>query len=933
MPDNDEVGEQYKIKTLYINIQSLFNKLDELDVLINNENIDILCLSEHWVKDHSLKFCNINNFVLANAFCRVRSLRGGVIIYIKSNYEFKKVECLDKISQELHCEIASIEIVTLNSIIINIYRSPNGDINIFFEILTKLFNRVIKLKRNIYIYGDFNIDILGDSEAKKYFCNLVQSYNYNFLINGVTRPQAATCLDNCITNDKFGCEAKIIDPNISDHFGIINISKHRCRFSNVKKTSIIKFRPYSQQRAEYCINKLKQINWDILNIIEDLDNAFDYFLETILQIINESFPLKTKTVLNNNKNKKWFNHELKVLRDNLNFFAQLSRQNQHNDELRNYAKCLKKQYRSKIKQYKSQYVSDKILYSTNKTKSTWSIINESKNESHKQMNYSFSADDFNTFVTNIAENESKNLAVPTLNPMEITRQHIQCPEVFFLQPVVEAEVDTIIRNLSNSSAKDIYGISNKLLKLIREGITLPLTIIINKCFLKGKFPSNLKLSKITPIYKKKGSKTCMSNHRPLSIIPSLSKPIEVALNDRLTSYLEKYKLLNINQYGFRKKSSTIKPLIKMVTHIHTAFERGEIVSSLFCDLSKAFDCMSHHILTDKLSDYGIRGIGHNLITSYLTDRKQITDCNGILSTALTVKAGVPQGSILGPLLFILYVNDLPCYLHMTNTIQYADDTTLYNIDDNINNLNRTKEVAQYAAKEWFTCNKLSLNVDKTIHINFSLKDIYSEADTVKFLGIHIDKKLNWKSHINAVCNKLSGIIFLLRKLSQYATTSVCRVAYFGLFHSQLSYGVILWGNSTEWMRVFVLQKMALRVITNKSSRESCRCVFNDLQILTFPALYIYHCLIYVKENQEYFNKQIDLHSHFTRYRDNIILPQHRLHITHKSFIYIALKLYNCLPIEIRNLSTIQFKAKIKHILLKISPYNLDEFYNTSFLNL
>lgn len=903
-----------------------------MDLLINDYDIDILCLSEHWVKEHSLKFCNINNLVLANAFCRVNNIRGGVIIYVNSNYEFKKVEHLDKMSQELHCEITSVEIVTLNIMVINIYRSPNGDIDMFFEILKKLFSKLINLKKKVYIYGDFNIDLLRDNNTKKYFCNLVESYHYDFLIKGITRPQAATCLDNCITNDKIGSDAKIIEHNISDHFGIINITKHKTQIHQCKKTSIIKFRPYSKQRAEYCINELKQINWDILNTIEDVDIAFNYFLETTLQIINVAFPVKTKTVQNNNKNKKWFNHDLKLLRDNLNFFSQLSRQNQNDDDLRNYAKNLKRQYRAKIRQCKSEYVADKMLYSTNQSRSAWAIINDSV-KPRKQCNYAFSADDFNAFVINIAKNETENLPMPTLNPIEITHQSIQCPQVFFLQPVVEAEVDSIIRNLSNSSAKDIYGISNKLLKLIREGIIVPLTIIINKCFHKGEFPSKLKISKVTPIYKNKGSKTCMNNHRPLSIIPSLSKPIEVAFNERITNYLEQHKLLNTSQFGFRKNLSTIKSLIHMVTHIHSAFERGEIVSALFCDLSKAFDCVSHKILSEKLNDYGIRGAGRNFIISYLTERTQFTDCNGVLSTPLTVKAGVPQGSILGPLLFVLYVNDLPGYLTMTNTIQYADDTTLYNSDSDINNLIHINRVAQYAAKEWFTSNELSLNTNKTIHINFSLRDIHSEVDTVKFLGIQMDKKLNWRNHIDTLCNKLSGVIFLLRKLSQYAIRSVCRIAYMGLFLPLISYGLILWGNSTDWPRVFVLQKMALRVITNKSNRDSCRPIFHELQIMTFPALYIYHCLMYVKSNSECFKNHADLHSHLTRNRDNIILPTHRLHITHKSFIYVALKLYNCMPIEIRNLTSNKFKIKVKHILMKISPYNLDEFYNASFNNL
>lgn len=785
------------IRTYYINTQSLFNKFNEIDQLLSDNNIDILCIAEHWLKEHTLKYCNFKNFVIANAFCRSNSIHGGVIIYVRELYKTKKLAHLDKLSQEIHCEICAVEITSFNIIIICIYRSPSGNINMFFNIVSQLLDMVREGNKKIFIYGDFNIDILSNTVDKTAFCDLIKSYNFDFLINDITRPKSGTCLDNCITNYKVGSNAYILDNTISDHVGIHNVIKHKIITTQISSTSVVKFRPYSEERVNNCILNLKQFNWDILYAIDEVDRQFNYFLDILLKMIGENFPLKTKTIHNKNKNKKWFNHELKNMRENITFFTELAKQNKNNENLWTYVKNLKKEYRYKIKISKKEYVTKQIINSSNKSQSIWKVINESKTHNTTTSGNTINPDDYNTFVVNTADQITSNLPIPNLDPVQITYKHINCPNVFFLAPVIEAEVDTIIKNLSNSASQDIYGMSNKLLKLIRDGIIKPLTIIINKCFEKGQFPNKLKISFIKPIYKNKGCETDMNNHRPLSIIPSLSKPVEVAFNIKLSNYLEKNRLLTDSQYGFRKNRSTINSVTKMITDIYSAFEEGQILSALLCDLSKAFDCVSHSILLEKLQCYGIRGIAHSFIESYLTNRQQITNCNGSMSSMLNVIAGVPQGSILGPLLFILYVNDISSYMKMVNTIQYADDTTFYVSDFDLTVINLNKEVAQYEALEWFTCNKLSLNVNKTKNINFTLRNVASEEDSVDLLGLHIDKKLNWKGHISILANKLSGVVFLLRKLSHSTPIIISRIAYLGIFQPLLAYGILLWGNSGE----------------------------------------------------------------------------------------------------------------------------------------
>ena len=696
---------------------------------------------------------------------------------------------------------------------------------------------------------------MKDTNAKKDFTSIIQSYNYSFLINEVTRitNRSETCIDNCITNTVEPSKAYIVDPNISDHMGIINEVQTPFSPANDTKTRIIKFRPYSQTRANSCIKFLKNYNWDELNTISDTNDMFNHFFDVCIDAIDYHFPIKTKTIKNTNKTKKWFTNDLKIKRESLSFYTLLSKQNNENRELSEYVRVLSNQYKAEIRNSKANYVYNKVLHSSNKPKYMWKVINEAKTvKKQPQNNNDNNPNDFNAYFANISTNIINNAPNPAINPIDIIQ--INNKKSFYLRPVTEKEVDSIIINLSNSAAKDIYEMSNKILKLIKDGILKPLTIIINKCFENGEFPDKLKYSKISPVYKNKGDVNDMNNYRPLAVIPTLSKPIEAAFNSRLMEFLEMSNIIAQTQFGFRRQRSTIDANIILVTDILHAFERCEVLSATFCDLSKAFDCVCHSTLSEKLPYYGIRGPPLDFIKCYLQNRAQVVDYNGERSSTLLVTAGVPQGSILGPILFLLYVNDFSSYMNMIKTIQYADDTTLYSTGSELKELNEINAAVQIRTYNWFTANGLSLNKDKTVHINFTLKNSRKD-ESIKFLGIILDTNLSWKNHINMITNKLSSTVYLLRKISIYVPIAISKTAYTGLFQSQLTYGILIWGNSTEWSRVFILQKMAIRAITKNTSRVTCKPLFAELKIMTFPALYIYYCLIYVKKNELQFQTQ------------------------------------------------------------------------------
>lgn len=534
-------------------------------------------------------------------------------------------------------------------------------------------------------------------------------------------------------------------------------------------------------------------------------------------------------------------------------------------------------------------------------------------------------DKFNDYFVNISKRNHSSLPSCRLVPEHLVSTCIHSDDTLFLLPVDEYEVSCIINRLSNSTSKDIFGLSNRLLKTVRDGIIEPLKIIINRCFECGTFPKKLKFSRVSPVFKG-GDKCDPGNYRPISVVPALAKPIEMAFYDRLTGFLGTNKLFSESQFGFRRGLSTAHAMTRLVADVLEAFEGGGFVTATFCDLSKAFDCVCHQILLNKLPYYGIRGSSLRFVESYLTHRWQLVEYRKQISSTLPVEDGVPQGSILGPLLFILYMNDLS-YHTSARIIQYADDTTAYLRGSMLDQLRVESLSAMGELENWFCANKVCLNTNKTQTFDFTLKQLNNDLTEIKFLGLYLDREMTFKPHIAHLCGKLSSINYLLRKVAECSDSGVTRMAYMGLFQSRLMYCILAWGNSTGWLSVFRQQKMAVRIMSGIRVRESCRPYFRELQILTFPALYIRQCLMFIKSDEAGFITHDQVHTYNTRNKENLIIPQHRLEITHKNFLTNAIKMYNYLPSQIKQLPPSKFKTSIQKLLIEMCPYDLNEFFN------
>jgi hypothetical protein len=314
----------------------------------------------------------------------------------------------------------------------------------------------------------------------------------------------------------------------------------------------------------------------------------------------------------------------------------------------------------------------------------------------------------------------------------------------------------------------------------------------------------------------------------------------------------------------------------------------------------------------------------SLLSSYLNNREQMVVQGQDKSGFKSVVSGVPQGSVLGPFLFVVSVNDfsfsMPC-----DTVLYADDTTLINYSPDFEKLILKENRAMDKALEWFQANSLKVNDSKTENLIFTLNNSYNNAKDVKLLGIVLDSQLSWDGHIEHLCIKLARVTYLIRKLRSCVSEEMLLTTYYAFFHSHLRYGVVLWGNSSHSKKAFIWQKKVLRCIKNVHDRESCKPIFKDLQIMTLPCLYIYCCLLSVKESINNFTCRENVHSHFTRRRYMLDQPAVRLSKSKTSFICMKIQLFNKLPerawvVEINN-----FKTVLSKWLKEMVFYTVEDF--------
>ena len=721
---------------------------------------------------------------------------------------------------------------------------------------------------------------------------------------------------------------------LSDHSGVV--LKCSLPYQGKSSNERINFRPITDLGLLNLYNLIEEVDWDFLfGTGLDAEHGFSCFLDTILGTVEKSFPFKSRLGSGGSGGVtiNWFTDKLKDMRGRLEMLNLIHRQNPILVTKR-MVTDYRKSYRSEVSKSKILAYDIFINSSNNKQKAMWHVIKSQTNIVNTSVGTSnLTANSFNKFFVDVADNILRTLPATDKSFRDHLGVGNQAIEWFSFQPVTYNMVRDKITNLKNSSSKDCYGVNTKMIKTLKNVIIYPLTKLFNQCIAESVFPTVLKIAKVIPIYKNKGSPDQENDYRPISLLPIFGKVFESLLKDQIIKFLETNELLSQSQYGFRNKRSTTLAINELIRYVTEGMEDGLDTYASFFDLTKAFDCVSHDILLSKLVHYNFHPSGRALIGSYLSERTQYVSYLGNDSNKQILKHGVPQGSVLGPLLFLVYINDLPNNIRGSSVLLFADDTT------NLVHFNPTDPIQtivlnqQSRMQDWFLSNKLSLNNSKTQNLNFSLRYTNTDlplADSVKFLGIHLDPKLTWEQHVICLASKLSRITYMIRNLVKTVSRETVLSAYHGYFGARMCYAILIWGHSAHAIKIFKIQRRCIRAIMGLGYREDCRHCFPELRILTLPSAYILQCLTSMKQNIQQFQKHQDFHDYDTRRAHHYLPSFHRLGRTRGGTDYYCIKFFNVLPTRIKTLEDKVFINKIKSYLCRKAFYSIEDYLNCNF---
>lgn len=942
---------EYKFKVLSLNIRSFQRNFDDFTVALKRADVDIdvIVLSECWLSD-GLRIDPLPGYNTFRSSTQ-KNKNGGVIIYIKCSVGAATIR-----DSNIHDADTLLITFDQNIAVLGIYRSPSTTLLDPFVTSLDCTLNTIKTYPCIIVAGDLNIDICNQTENQpnEYLC-LMASHGFLPAISKPTRGSA--CLDHIFLKSNTMSIGMVCKSSITDHDIVI-----------AGMSSINQAAPKPRFKHKIDIDaaaaEIKEVDWSIVTEDSHVNSAANFFNQIMTTIIAKH----TKLV---KIGRKWITIKpwitpglLKCMRhrDKLHLDSRI-----HSDDTvkrkiytryRNFCNKL-------LKKLKNEYNCRQLEENKDDSKRLWKTIKNicqtsvHNNDSSELLNLVINDPTTSLHLCNqYFVSVGKTLADTILNKLCVTQESLiksyrpasSFTHSFFFNPTDPYEISKFISQFKSDSSPGHDRLTAMLLKKSLPSILVPLVYITNLSLTSGIFPDCWKIAAVSPIFKN-GSKTLPGNYRPIALLSIISKVVEKVVNSRLTTYLERCNLLSERQFGFRRGKSTEDATSLLVNLVASYTEHKENCIAVFLDLAKAFDTVSVGLLLKKMESNGIRGVPHDWFRSYLCGRSQYVKIGPDSSSYLPIDFGVPQGSILGPTLFILYINDIVnLSLKNAEIITYADDTAILFHDRSWDQVYCLAEEGLARVATLLDRNLLTLNIKKTKYIPFSKTSVSSppsdmvlrihnscsrnkttqhlalctcssidRTTSIKYLGITIDENLSFKEHIVQLSGRVRKLIFVMKKLRDCTPPDIMRQVYLALCQSIIQYCVSVWGSAgkTSLITLERAQRALIKVALRKPFRYPTNTLYKEFKVLQVRQLYILNAT--VKAHKALLNLS-DYDNIISRRAFRLPLPRASSLLTRRSPAFAHPKTYNkvCKLCEIKDCTAALCKKTVKDWLLQLS---------------
>lgn len=952
-----DLGRGDFLSFYHLNVQRMSNlhKFDRLRQHLGEFDVipDLLSVVETWfLQSETGEIANGNGISLyeiegfQSIFCSRNERSAGVAIYVRNGLQFEVLDKNNGPVSYIHVLLKGNS--NLEDTVCTVFYMPKlSDYLQLFDVLEGILG--LRSYGRHVIMGDFNIDTLKESSVTLQYKRLLESFGFSISNNFITRPSRnGSIIDHVWSNVHVEMCSTLVN-DLSDHYGVISHVKGKfnpeptdVQYVDMKKTDF----------GELNSRLISTLYFSDFLADTDVNCKVEYLLESIKRCYDECTTVTRRKVCRKRMKMPWFSNELKTLCERKKRLLRRKRAFPNDETIVEDLRQIEVNLRAKERSAKRDYYV-KRFKTTKTTKETWNEVNRllgrkrsvpivkrliSRDGQTTHTDTRDVSDRFNDYFTSIGNDLAQRIRANFIHTHTGDRE--MSAEVsqrsMFLNPVSPGEVYDLISKLDVSKSCGFDSVSNKMLKNCRYSITFFLSECINESFSQGIFPDCLKVAKVTPVFKS-GTRDDAGNYRPISVLPSLNKIFEQALNSRLQSFLKFTNFLTDSQFGFRNGSNTTIAASELMNYMYSQLDKRSVnvVSGVFVDLSKAFDTVDHVILLKKLERAGIRGDVLSLFKSYLSNRMQSVCVNGVMSSLRPICTGVPQGSVIGPTLFLVFINDVKDLSLLGSLYLYADDAALFyaGSEDTINchNMNLDLNVL----RGYFLRNLLTLNESKTKFMHFHHhtyrpsdrvqvrigENVIEKVNTMRYLGLELDTYLNFSKHIDIICARISPAVAALYKMRDFLPTDALKMIYFSLIHSHLVYLCCIWGQTfySHMKPLQTLQNRALKLVYGLpflTPTVSLYCHFVK-NVLPIKGIHEYQMVRMVRQilNEEvFFHTQFSFRNSVQSLRDvlRVGAPNVRTALGSRQMAYSGPQYFNRLPYEIRSISrTPSFECAVK----------------------